>query len=352
MTMNDMTNNEDFNTTLDILNNFNINDSLVTVTQDIDNNTTTVNYEHHNRENIIDVENTVENEQISLPQSVESTNDTVNENNINENNINEIINNAVENELISAENNDETLIKLNPVTYIADNLTRFSGAKWFDAVRQQKIILAGLGGIGSYVAYLLAKLRPNIIHLYDDDIVEFGNLSGQLYGKNDIDLQKVYAVVKLCENYCDYHQFITHNEKYDENSIAGPIMICGFDNMKARKLFFERWLECIKTISNKNECVFIDGRLNMEEFQVFTITGDDDYAIDKYINNYLFNDNIVIDEICSAKQTAFCANMIGSVITNTFINFVTNLTNPKIKRTLPFKVYYNASIMYFKIDNN
>ena len=88
----------------------------------------------------------------------------------------------------------------------------------------------------------------------------------------------------------------------------------------------------------------------MEEFQVFCIQGDDTFNINRYHNEYLFKDYQAQSEICSMKQTTYCSNMIGSVIVNLFTNFIANTLNPVIKRDLPFKTYYDASMMYFKTE--
>ena len=44
------------------------------------------------------------------------------------------------------------------------------------------------------------------------------------------------------------------------------------------------------------------------------------------------------------------ASMIASLITNLFVNFVSNLNNPTIERDLPFFTYYDAHFMYFKTE--
>ena len=89
----------------------------------------------------------------------------------------------------------------------------------------------------------------------------------------------------------------------------------------------------------------------MEEFQVFCIKGDDSFNIKKYANGYLFEDWQAESVACSMKQTTYCANMIGSVIVNLFTNFISNTLDPVIPRDLPFKTYYDASMMYFKTEN-
>ena len=129
-------------------------------------------------------------------------------------------------------------------------------------------------------------------------------------------------------------------------------MICGFDNMDARKSYFSNWMNGISNLDEdtKKSCLFIDGRVSAEELQIFCITGDDEYNIKRYSTEFLFDDSESESVVCSYKQTTFMASMIASLITNLFVNFVSNLNNPTIERDLPFFTYYDAHFMYFKTE--
>lgn len=142
--------------------------------------------------------------------------------------------------------------------------SRFSSAPWYQRVKDQNILLAGLGGIGSHVAFLLSRLQPNHILIMDPDYVEESNLSGQLYGVSDIGNSKTSSVGKAMMRYSDFYDYSTIQEAFtEETSYSSDIMICGFDNMTARSVFFEKWLEHVaeRGIDNKENCLFIDGRI-------------------------------------------------------------------------------------------
>lgn len=234
---------------------------------------------------------------------------------------------------------------------IDETTSRFSGATWFKAVQDSIVVLAGLGGIGSYVCFILSRMKPRQIFLYDDDMVERANLSGQLYSTSMIRRRKVEAMASLAKDFSDYNAVIAIPTKFTSTTPAGDIMICGFDNMEARSCFFNAWLNHVVHHPHPENCLFIDGRLDMEEFQVFCIKGDDSFSIRRYNEECLFNDWQAESVACSVKQTTYCANMIGSVIVNLFTNFISNTLDPVVERDLPFKTYYNASLMYFKTEN-
>ena len=127
-------------------------------------------------------------------------------------------------------------------------------------------------------------------------------------------------------------------------------MICGFDNMAARRQFYNSWKQRALSADNPSKCLFIDGRLAAENFQVLCIKGDDLYSMERYEREFLFSDEEAEETICSYKQTTFMANMIGSIIVNLFVNFVANeYCEELIKRDLPFYTEYSASSMYFKV---
>lgn len=238
----------------------------------------------------------------------------------------------------------------NPKEIVKEVSSRFSGATWYEEIQKANIILAGLGGIGSYVAFLLSRMQPAAIFLYDDDSVETVNLSGQLYGISHVGMSKVSAISSLIKDLSNYNTVFSCKQKFTETTEAGDIMICGFDNMLARKVFFTSWLEHVrnKPEEERNKCLFIDGRLSAEELQVYCLTGNDTYNIIRYKQEFLFSDSEADETVCSYKQTTYCANLIGSIIVNLFTNFIANKLNPVIPRGLPFITYYDASLMYFK----
>lgn len=229
--------------------------------------------------------------------------------------------------------------------------SRFSGAVWYNEIQKENVILAGCGGIGSWVALLLGRLNIDTIVLYDDDTIETVNMSGQFFGKSNIGVKKVYALADNIRAFTDQSTIITLAEKFTSASTAGPVMICGFDNMTARKTFFNSWYNYVEGLpeEGKSKCLFIDGRLNAEEFQVLCIKGDDAYSINRYRDEYLFNDREADETVCSYKQTSFMANMIASVMVNLFVNFIANRCDVLIPRDLPFFTEYTAETMFFKV---
>ena len=244
---------------------------------------------------------------------------------------------------------EEQPVQVPAYSTVREELVRFSDAEWFNKVQEKVIILAGVGGIGSNMAVILAKLNPSAIYIFDDDFVESFNLAGQFYSNEDIGKPKVEALAASVNKYTNYSSIFALNRRFmvGEEVIA-DIMICGFDNMRARKDFFAAWKSHVMTLSEerRKDCLFIDGRLTADEFQIFCMTGTDNFYMDDYVNNYLFNDYEAQRETCSYKQTGFLADMIGAFMVNLVVNFCANQVNPRRNMTLPFMTSYRSSMMF------
>lgn len=239
--------------------------------------------------------------------------------------------------------------------YLIDNTAaRFSSAEWLETMRKTAIEIAGLGGIGSWTSLLISKLQPATLTVVDRDVIESVNIGGQFYSCNDIGVAKASAISNMLTTFSNYYRTVAKKiDIKDLSYLSGGIAICGFDNMKARKIYFNYFKNHIQhlPLDMRSKLLYIDGRLAAEELQVFAISGDDTYHLDKYEKEYLFSSEEAERTICSYKQTSYCASMIGSIITNIVVNFLTNLNKPIMPRDVPFYTMYNASLMYFKTSN-
>lgn len=246
----------------------------------------------------------------------------------------------------------KTLPENSATLKINEFTSRFNGAVWALKANELDVVLAGCGGIGSWTGFVLSRLGLHSITLYDDDIVDSSNISGQLFKIADRNQYKVSALKQMIQNYSGIWNINTINQKFTSRSAPHKIMICGFDNMLARKTFFNVWYDNLRKQSktegfDPKEYIFIDGRLAAEELQVFCLRGDDKYFIKKYAEEYLFSDEEAEPTVCSYKQTSFMSNMIAGIINNLFVNYITNLCDVPLERELPFLTTYQADYMIF-----
>ena len=178
-------------------------------------------------------------------------------------------------------------------------------------------------------------------------------MAGQLFSKNQVERNKVYAAQEVVRYFSSAYINAINNRVTASTIIYDKIVICGFDNMEARKLLYYKWKQMCQyhDVSEKSEFLFIDGRMNAEEFQIFTIVGDDEYHMKKYEEEFLFSDAEVEPAVCSYKQTTYCASMIASFIVNSVVNFLSNQNLENMPRQLPFYINYDARLMHLKLED-
>ena len=123
--------------------------------------------------------------------------------------------------------------------------------------------------------------------------------------------------------------------------------------MEARKVLYRLWKARAKSVpvAEQGSFLFIDGRMNAEEFQIFSITGDDDYNMKRYEEEFLFSDAEVAPAVCSYKQTTYCASMIASFMINSLVNFLSNQNLENMPRQVPFYINYDAQLMHLKLED-
>lgn len=218
---------------------------------------------------------------------------------------------------------------------------RFKDAAWYG--KEQSIIIGGVGGIGSWLAFLLARASFDPI-VYDDDLFEEHNMSGQFVAQHQIGKSKVEAVTDNIFAFTgsDISYF---NEKYDTSKMGHHYMMSGFDNMKARKDMFEVWKSVASSVNSQGRLsdgsipLYIDGRLLMEQMQIFCIKPEA-AAIKEYEDKHLFDDDAIPEAACSLKQTTHSATMIASLMVGFFTNHLANIANKNNAREVPFMYEY------------
>lgn len=227
-----------------------------------------------------------------------------------------------------------------------DKSGRFKDALWFPK-EEVEVIVGGAGGIGSWLTLLLTRSGFSPI-VFDFDSYEIHNMGGQLCKENSIGKTKVGALTEVVKDFTGV-DIITFNEKYTEDSLAGPYMFSGFDNMQARKDMFTNWCKyvenwrgvCDGTVEVdegdkenviKNVPIFIDGRLAAEYMEVYCVRPDD---IEKY-SKTLFDDSEAEEAPCTMKQTSHAAAMIASKIVGFWTNHYANVLEGDEITNIPF----------------
>lgn len=219
--------------------------------------------------------------------------------------------------------------------------SRFSGADWMEnSPEEYSILIGGAGGIGSWTALFLARIGFNLF-LKDFDTIEEHNVGGQMFRNSDIGNLKVVAIQDIINSMTNYPNLVVSSSAVTEDTeVRRRFCISAFDNMEARSILFEKWKHHVLGLTDKEqeEAIFIDGRLELETFQIFCVTI---HNWDKYEEKYLFPDSEgAAAPACTLKQTSHFAGMIGSLITSFFTNHLVNINLGIKARSVPLFYEY------------
>jgi molybdopterin/thiamine biosynthesis adenylyltransferase len=221
--------------------------------------------------------------------------------------------------------------------------SRFRGLPWYPIY--EHIIIGGVGGIGGYFALNAARAGTSSITIYDDDIVEYGNLSGQVFNQNHVGKNKVDAIKEIANDYMATSNIDPRLQKItEEECMTGQYMVSCFDNMDGRKIMFEKWYEENK---DNNFALFIDGRLEAQTFQCYFVTPD---RADRY-RETLVVDSSIPDLACTMKQTSHVAQMLASMMFSVFTNHRGNIKQRAEIFRIPYSIHGSITNMSFKIED-
>lgn len=219
--------------------------------------------------------------------------------------------------------------------------SRFSDADWFEPMQKLPIIVGGVGSIGSWLSLFLARAGAEL-YVYDFDNADEVNLAGQLYGTEHVGQPKTEAIKRVLSNFVGEGNYLAgqfNNEKYTKDTMSNNIVFSCFDNMEARKVMFENWVEYCKDSDDEIK-LFIDGRLTAETYEVFFVTPD---RIDKY-RETLFSDAEAQDLPCSFKSTSHVAAGIAGAMFTGLSNHLANHHTGLDIREVPFKIDYSSQL--------
>ena len=117
---------------------------------------------------------------------------------------------------LGASANDERLTQFSRLLLLAD----FDESD-LDRLQTQRVLIVGLGGLGSPVALYLAKSGLAEMRLADFDTVSLSNLPRQvLYGPHDIGRPKAEALAEALRGLAPETRFVAATEKADAQTLA------------------------------------------------------------------------------------------------------------------------------------
>lgn len=123
-----------------------------------------------------------------------------------------------------------------------------------DKIKSAKVAIAGLGGLGSNIAIMLARTGVGKLLLIDFDIVEPSNLNRQSYYIKHLGIPKTEALKQQIEEINPFIEIETQNCRVEEANITVlfqdyPVVCEAFDNPESKALLVNGVLEKLKNVT-------------------------------------------------------------------------------------------------------
>jgi len=245
--------------------------------------------------------------------------------------------------------------------------TRFVDAQWFKKATEQKVVIVGLGGIGSWAALALARLEVDKLILLDFDVLEEHNTGSQLCSFSQMGDIKSYALSTLISRLTRQTNtsIIAKNAKVNESSTLGyclgysrdvDVVLAATDNIESRSLIFSHFLDIVginesmfhllpdSRIQHKKK-IYLDARMTAEFFELYAVPFNR-ISIAAY-KSTLFQPEESEQLPCGYQQTSHTGMILGGLIASVLVNFCTTLDEEQFLnfREIPFKTTMNLQTL-------
>ncbi len=191
------------------------------------------------------------------------------------------------------------------------------GKKRQEKIANATIAIAGLGGLGSHIAVLLARMGVKSLVLIDFDKVDKTNIQRQHYDIYDIGEYKTKALHRQLIRINPYIDYILYNEKLHSDNIvekfAGCQIICeAFDNAEQKAMLTEN------VLTKLPQALFVasSGMAGIKSPNAIK-------AQKKMTNFYLCGDeknSVEEEKTLYAPRVSLCASMQATIVTQLIIN--------------------------------
>lgn len=161
-----------------------------------------------------------------------------------------IINGFATQENIALRENDELFYikrnKMPPKKALEAMMRARHTPKLHDKLKSANVGIAGLGGLGSHIAIMLARSGVGRLTLVDFDVIEPSNLNRQAYNVGDLGELKTRAMKRNIKKINPFIRVKTHTKKVSEKNIESIFKNCdivceAFDSAVAKAMLAQHF---------------------------------------------------------------------------------------------------------------
>lgn len=158
------------------------------------------------------------------------------------------------------------------------------------------IHIIGAGATGSWLAFSLAKMGIQNLHIYDFDEVGMHNLPNQMFGIRNIDKNKALTIKQIIRQFTGY-KVKAHDVKIDGTQPLQGIVFMLTDTMASRKNIYELAIR-----NNPNIELLIETRMDLRGGRIYALDPKDKDQCQKY-EETLYSDDEAEVSACGVSQT-------------------------------------------------
>ena len=182
-------------------------------------------------------------------------------------------------------------------------------------------MIAGVGGIGSPTAFLLAKLGCSNLVIFDPDRIEKHNLPSQMFRRKDVGKAKVVVLSKIIKQFTGL-KIEVYQEKFSCKRVSPEVLIVAVDSMEERQKIWDsvQRLEKLRLL--------IDARMGGEIGRIIVVRMDNLGDKLRYERNF-YSDDEALPQPCTAQSISYNTFMIASLICSLITRFARREELPK-----------------------
>jgi len=218
---------------------------------------------------------------------------------------------------------------------------RISDAPW--ANYKDTITVGGAGGLGSWLAFFLARVGHSL-EVYDFDHVGIENVGGgQFFKSSQAGQEKTTA---LRQNIFEFvgHTQITGYPRYHQGDRVNPITFATFDNMEARRDMMLTWYELAKTKSAGKDKIYAFINISMLPEGGFIDVIDKPSRAEKWLDEWVPS-NEMPDLACTFKSTTHNAAMMAGYGLNMLNSIIFNHELGEDLRYVPYRTTVDLNLV-------
>ncbi len=178
------------------------------------------------------------------------------------------------------------------------------------------VAICGLGGLGSNIALLLARMGIGKLLLLDFDSVDLSNIARQQYFLSQIGMLKTEAITEIISNINPYCSVVTENIRLDSKNIMTALndadIVCeAFDNPESKAVLVDAVSEkfpgkYLVTASGMSGIHTANTITTRQVTKNFFVCGDGESNIEK--DGTLFASRVAV---CASHQANAIIEIIG-----------------------------------------